>query len=66
MYTITANKTTVDLHKERLTFNGCTNPGMFDFVHGKVNEPTSRKKRSLKQPFSRMMNYHRMLSMAYT
>ena len=45
MHAITANKTTVALHKVRPTFNGCRNSGMFDWVYRQVHEPTSRKKK---------------------
>ena len=43
MHTITANKTTVELHRGRLTFNGCTNSRMVDSGHRQVHEPTSKK-----------------------
>ena len=45
MYTITADRTTVELHKVRQTFHGCTNSGMFDSVHRQVYEPTSKTRK---------------------
>ena len=55
MHTITANKTTVELHKERQTFNGTNSGILIEFIDKFMSVPT----------FLRMMIYHRMLSMPF-